>query len=243
MDVESDPKERGDMLVIKAFDVLQKGIGRFHRACLFMLLVFVVSSPVTFANNASQPENQNGLESPLKITLKSVLNNSSLPLINEVSKLYESREYTLIWSDGEQYNSKAHDLLHVIKNARKLGLNPTDYDLEIIKYFLETAIDDPTILGKSDITFTHAYVKLASHIDNKPAAIIHSSEYNLLVNNSFLTDVQYNEIKPEAVQGIAETPLINQDAYSRLLNALEKYRGLSDNFGPIILQKKSLLLL
>ncbi|MDH3608841.1 MAG: L,D-transpeptidase family protein [Gammaproteobacteria bacterium] len=228
------------MLVIKAFNVLQKGIGRFHRACFFALLVFVVSSSVTFANNASQPENKSALNSPLKIELKSVLNNSSLPLINEVSKLYESREYNLIWSDGAQYNSKAHDLLNAIQNAHKFGLNPSDYDLEIIKYFLETTINDPTILGKSDITFTHAYVKLASHINNKPAAYGLSVEYDLFANDSFLTDVQHNEIEPEAIQSIAETPLINQDPYTRLLNALEKYRSLSDDFEPIILQKKSL---
>ncbi len=228
------------MLFIKAFNVLQKGIGRFYRVCFFAFLIFAFCSPTIFANNVSQPKNISESESLLKTGLEHALDNSSLPLISQVSKLYESREYSLIWSDGTRYNKKAYDLLSAIQNARKLGLNPSDFDLEIIKYFLETTIDDPKILGKSDVTFTHAYVKLASHINNKPTAYEISSEYDLFANDSFLTDIQNDDAETSAEHNITETPLLNQDPYSRLLNALEKYRGLSDDFEPIILQKRSL---
>ena len=159
------------MLFIKAFKVLQKSIGRFYRVCFFAFFIFAFCSPVIFANTISQPKNISESESLIKTGLEHALDNSSLPLISQVSKLYESREYSLIWSDGTRYNKKAFDLLSAIQNVRKLGLNPSDFDLEIIKYFLETTIDDPKILGKSDVTFTHAYVKLADHINNKPASL------------------------------------------------------------------------
>ena len=67
-----------------------------------------------------------------------------------------------------------------------------------------------------------------------------SNEYDLFANDSFLTDVQNNDVETITEHSIADTPLLNQDPYSRLLNAIEKYRGLSDDFEPIILQKKSL---
>ena len=239
------------MLFIKAFNVLQKGIGRFHRVCFFALLIFAFCSSAIFANNVSQPKNTSDPDSPLKTGLKSVLNNSSLPLIDEVTKLYESREYNLIWSDGAHYNSQAHDLFRVIQNARKLGLNPADYDLDIIKYFLETTIDDPVILSKSDVTFTHAYVRFASNVDKEKYASDKSlsSSFGLLENDAFLTAVlndasindEINNDNLEVIPKIAdETILLNRDPYSRLLNALETYRSLSDDFEPIILQKKSL---
>lgn len=228
------------MFTNKAVKTVHIYIGDFCRSCIALLLIFAFCTSVIFANNVSQPEKNGDSESLLKAAIEYALNNSSLPLISQVSKLYESREYNLIWSDGKRYNEKAHDLLTAIQNARKLGLNPSNYDLGIIKYFLETTIDDPTILGKSDITLTHAYVKLTNHINNKYAANDLSGEYALFTNDLFLTNVENNEIEPDAEQSIAETPLINQDPYSRLLNALEKYRSLSDSFEPIILQKKSL---
>jgi len=228
------------MLTTKAVPTLQERIGILCRCCISVSLAFVFCSTVIFANHASQPETTSASDSPQNYGLKQVLNNSSLPLINEVTKLYESRKYSLIWSNGNQYNHNAHALFYAIQNARKLGLNPTDYDLEIIKYFLETTVDDPTILGKSDITFTHAYIKLASQIDRKSIAYSLSDEYDLFKNDSFLTDTQNNKNETNTLKNVVETPLLNQDPYSRLLNALEKYRGLSDNFEPIILQKKSL---
>ncbi len=230
-------KERDDMLIIKADGKLYKIISAIYRTCLIALAVFTVSSPSVFANNISQPNVTSEQDSFLTIELKFALNNSSLPLINEVNKLYQSREYNLIWSDGLQYNNKAYDLLHAIENARKLGLNPTDYDVEIIKYFLETTIDDPAILGRSDITFTHAYVKLSSHINNTRNDL--SNEYGLFETDLFLTDFKKSESKTNTSEHVTNSPLIKQDYYLRILNALKKYRSLSNEFEPILLQKKS----
>ena len=226
------------MFNIKAENALLVRVGEYCRLCCFVFLILTSCSSVIFANSVPQSGDIHDSDRPLNSQLKFALDNSTLPLIHEVTKLYESREYNLIWSDGTQYNLKAHDLYKAILNARKLGLNPADYNLEIIKYFLDTTIDDATILNKSDITFTHAYVKLASHMGSKTSSYNLSKEYDLFENNSFLSEIQNNEIKAHVSQNNAESPLLKQDHYSRLLNALEKYRNLSDDFEPIILQKK-----
>ncbi len=222
-----------------AANTLRKSIGIVYCTCLLVLTVFTISPSIALANNISQANNSSETSSPVKIGLKSALRNSSLPLISELNTLYQIRKHHPIWSNGSQYNKNAHELLKIIQDIRKLGLNPNDYDLEIIKYFLETTIDDPIIIGKSDITFTHAYIKLANHI-NDGRNINLSSEYQLFKNDSFLTEVQQIVIENDNSKNIVNRPLIKQDHYLRLLNALKEYRSLSDNFEPILLKKKSL---
>lgn len=228
------------MPAIKAIIRLPLYIDTLFRACTIALFIFITHSSVIFANNVSQPNSNNDFNSELNTGLKYALSNSSFPYINDVIKLYEHRKFNPIWSNGSQYNNDAHALYNAILNSRKIGLNPADYDLEIIKYFLETTINDPTILGKSDVTFTHAYVKLASHIDANPVSYDLADEYTLFKNNAFLTEIENVTVTSNHPQIVADRPPINQDPYTRLLNAIETYRELNDDFEPIILQKKSL---
>ena len=209
-------------------------MGILQQLRVFMFIYVVLAGSQVFAN--TQP-----------VELRSALETLSLPMMHEVSKVYQSRGYTLIWSDGNNYNEHAHLLLQVIKNARKLGLNPADYDQEIIQYFLETKIDDASILSKSDVTFTHAYMLLAANIDQNKYENDNdlSINYGLLDNPTFVNEL----IGPSNNEGSSSgefekqtstsQSLLRQDHYSRLLGALEKYRSLNEQFEPIILQQKS----
>ncbi len=243
------------MLIKKAFNKLYFNIGYLCRSCFAALIVFILSCNTLLASNFPQSKNIANVDPDNKpaLNLKYALEHSSLPLINEVTKLYENRGFDLLWSNGEQYNNKAHDLYRVIQNTRKLGLNPHDYDLEIIEYFLNSTIADPSILSKSDITFTHAYLRLASHVDHKQFDQNNdlSSSYGLLDNEAFLANIlDESKTSPDQAkqsleknekEKIAKEPLQNNEShYIRLLNALEKYRSLNDNFEPILLRKKSL---
>ncbi len=230
------------MLTIKALNRLPICIDTLYRAGIFAFLFYITYSSTVLANNVSQPNNPVISDRAVNTGLKYILNNSSLPLINEVTKLYESRDFNLLWSNGAQYNNHAHTLYDAIINARKLGLNPNDYDLDIIKYFLETTIEDPTLLEKSDVTFTHAYIKLANHIDANSISYELVDEYNLFKNNSFLARIEDKTNIKNEPEIILETPTNSQDPYTRLLNAIETYRELNDDFEPIILIKKSLTL-
>ncbi len=228
------------MLVIKAMNGLPALIDKLYRRCINALLITTITFSPVFANNVSQPNSNHETNNTTNIALQHALNNSSLPLINDVIKVYEPRKFNPIWSNGFTYNNDAHALYKAILNSRKLGLNPSDYDLDIIKYFLESTIDDQTILSKSDITFTHAYVKLANHINENPVSYDLTDEYALFENNSFLTEIKNHPAYNNNIGIVAVAPHQNQDPYTRLLNAIETYRLLNDDFEPIILQKKSL---
>jgi murein L,D-transpeptidase YcbB/YkuD len=230
------------MLITKAITKLPKLTMDFDVLCRVFIIAFLIiaaNSSSVFANNVSQPISKNESVNALNEGLTYALNNSSFKYIKEVANLYKSRELTPIWSNGYSYNNNAHALYNAISNARKLGLNPKDYDLEIIKYFLETTIDDPAILGKSDVTFTHAYVKLAKHINASSVSFDLVDEYALFEDDLFLSEYTKNTTVATAPQA-NNNRYQNQDPYTRLLNAIETYRELNDDFEPIILQKKSL---
>jgi len=171
--------------------------------------------------------------------LITALNSSSLNLKTEVNQLYQLRDYNLIWSNGEEYNQNAHALYEVIRTADEFGLSPDDYDAEMIAYFLESRIEDPNIISKSDITFTHAYVKLASHIESGKYFVSDTitDEQDLLI-----------EILNDAVNGNAVTIALESlhpstTNYTNIVTALKKYRRLlhiDEEFNPIKLEKKSL---
>ncbi len=214
------------LIPINCIDIL-------YRLCVIVFMLIVLINSYVYANTEQK-------------SLRSVIEALSLPMIHEVSKVYESRDYTLIWSDGSSYNEHAYLLLEVIKNARKLGLNPADYDEDIIQYFLETKIEDSNILSKSDITFTHAYIRLAANIDlNKYSNSSDLSiNYGLLGNSVFVNELIGTVDNQEIITDDSLEPRISksrpkQNHYSRLLSALEKYRSLDKQNNPIILQQKS----
>lgn len=170
--------------------------------------------------------------------LVSVLNNSGLALINEVNQLYQLRDYNLIWSNGQEYNQNAHELYEVIRNADEFGLSPKDYDAEMIAYLLESTIDDSSIVSKSDITFTHAYVKLASHIES-----------GKFINFNSITEDQYplietlnDAVNSHSVTIALENLQLSTTNYAKIVSVLKKYRSLyiDDNFDSISLDSKSL---
>lgn len=170
--------------------------------------------------------------------LVSALNNSSLSLKNEVNKLYQLRDYNLIWSDGEEYNQNARELYEVISSAEEFGLNPIDYDDKTIAYFLGSKIDDPTIISKSDVTFSHAFVKLANHIDSgKFTSSTITDEQNLLL------EILNDAVNGNSVTIALESLQTTSTNYASTVPTLKRYRALSsidENFEPIKLHSKSL---
>ena len=161
-----------------------------------------------------------------QINVINVLSKSKLPLKNEVAKLYELQGFKLIWSDGTQYNDNARQLIELIQQSERYGLNALDYDLEFIQYFLDATSVDPMLLSRSDVTFTHAYIKLASHItQGKQHALggkAHPERGNLLATLS--TAVDQHSIG-SAIKRLQPA----NSRYINLVNALAHYRKLELN--------------
>ena len=168
--------------------------------------------------------------------LEKVLNNSTLPYISEVSELYQLRDYSLIWSDGQSYNNAAFELAKFIRDAKNYGLNPDDYDLEVIEYFLESTINDSKLISKSDVTFSHAYIKLANHL------------FGGKLNTSTFLDESYihvirelnSAIENEEITKTLEEFQPSQKSYKNLIQALRKYRAIDTTREQIKLNKRSL---
>ena len=171
-----------------------------------------------------------------QLNLVSTLKRSSLPMIEEVTRLYEIRNFQLIWSNGLEYNQNAQELLETINQADNFGLNPFDYDIEFIRYFLEATNVHPPLLGRSDVALTHAYVKLAYHINSGKLRFSQTANvdnYSLL---ALLNDAVNNQTIGKAIDQLKP----RQADFTRLASALKKYRGLERELEPLTLKKRSL---
>jgi murein L,D-transpeptidase YcbB/YkuD len=174
-----------------------------------------------------------------EINIISALKTSSLPLKESLTNLYQLRNYKLIWSDGKQYNNNARQLLNAIQQADEYGLNAFDYDVKLLQDFLEATSIDQTLLSKSDIVFSHAYVKLASHISKgklTDSQSIFSSDDPLLITLNEATE-------NNAIHSTIHNLQPKHSHYKNLAQALSNYRQVEERVdylqAPIVLTKRS----
>ena len=200
--------------------------------CLLSTLYF------TSVHANSQVTSQN-LYSPsdeVQATIHYALSNSSLALKDEVAELYSLQNHKLIWSNSKHYNKNAQELFNFIKNAYKLGLDPDHYDIDVIEYFLESTIDDENILTKSDVTFTHAFIKIASHLHKGKLAgesSIKSEAYSLI-------DILNEAINNNSIISSLENLQPTHNRYKKLVEVLQRFQSIEDGLDVIKLHKKSL---
>ncbi len=172
---------------------------------------------------------------PSQINILNTLENTSLPLKKSLNAFYQLRDFKLIWSNGETYNDNAKQLLDIIQQAGSYGLDPAEYDAELLHSFLEATVIDSALISKSDVVFTHAYIKLASHMKkgrlNDSHALFKNRHYLLATlsdaadNNQIIQVI--DQLKPK------------HDTYKNLIQALNHYRSLNPDVGVIKLTERS----
>ena len=203
-------------------------------AGLLSILCFSLSANIhaathlTFIGSGLTPQ-------PAELNLLHALENSSLPLKKPVKQLYRMRNYRLIWSDGEQYNNNAKQLLASIRKASQLGLNPFDYDAEILESFLEATYVDEKLLSKSDIVFSHAYVKLAAHVNsgklkNIRTAFDHDNNLLFILNEA---------ANVRAISNVLNDLQPKHGPYKNLVKALDAYKKINSHDEAIMLTERS----
>ncbi len=174
-----------------------------------------------------------------EINLINALKTSSLPLKQPLTNLYQLRNYKLIWSDGEQLNDNARQLVTLIQQAENFGLDASDYDAGLLQDFLEASYIDPVLLSKSDIVFSHAYVKLASHISLGKLADTQSSLHEDGPLLATLNDAANNNDIHSTINSLQP----NNNHYKSLVKALAHYRQIEAQIdhqhSPLKLSKKS----
>ncbi|MFK7794743.1 MAG: murein L,D-transpeptidase [Gammaproteobacteria bacterium] len=174
-----------------------------------------------------------------EISLITELKDSSLPLKKSLKSLYQLRNYKLIWSDGEKYNDNAKQLLSTIQQSHEFGLNAFDYDAESLQSFLQKSEANPTLLGKSDILFSHAYVKLASHISRGKL-----TDSQATFNNEELLLATLNEgADNNAIHSTINDLQPKNNHYRNLVAALTNYKQIEARIdhqqAPLKLSKRS----
>lgn len=188
----------------------------------------IAASHLTLMGTGLTPE-------PVEINIISALENTSLPLKKPLSQLYQMRSYKLIWSDGEQYNTKTSQLIKLIQQAHHYGLNSADYDLELLNSFLDATSLDESLISKSDIVFSHALIKLASHVSqgklNNPYEIFKQDEellkkLNNAADNSTIIQA-INSIKPK------------HNKFNNLVEALNFYKNINEEHDIVKLTERS----
>ena len=185
-----------------------------------------LSSINTYTVNDNQPDEG----------LVYVLTHSSLPYIKQVSKLYQQRGHALIWSNGHIYNNNATELVKFIKNADRFGLNPRDYDLDVVEYFIESTINDPHLIAKSDVTFSHAYIKLASHLLSGKLNSKLLQDEDIFQNTNKLMSAIENSGLTTTLENLQPSHI----DYKNLLQALQKYQSIEGLDEEIKIRRKSL---
>lgn len=210
---------------------------KMFRAGILIALCSILYVQPGFASSQYALTNAVYTHEAPQINVINVLSKSKLPLKNEVAKLYELRGFELIWSDGSQYNDNAKQLVEIIQQADKYGLDALDYDLEFIQYFLDATAVDPQLLSKSDVAFTHAYIKLASHVNS---GITNDAQSPDDQENALLTTLNKAVDKQTIGTTIDQLQPSNSN-YVNLLLAINNYRAMSDAAQtPVRLSKRSL---
>ena len=204
---------------------------------LYALLFCVLHITSSLASNQATMMSSAFTQTPSQINIINAISHTNLPLKKEIRRLYEMQDFQPIWSDGTNYNDNAKQLLEIIKQADNLGLNPIDYDSHLIQSFLEATVIDANLLSKSDIVFSHAYVKLASHVNQgkhiKPQKFLNDQGYLSILSKatkSSSINTTLKELQPE------------HSHYKRLIQALKQYKNINHDNQKLILQNQSLSL-
>lgn len=202
-------------------------------SCMALLNVLFITS--VHASNQASMISSAYTQPFIEINLISALNHTNSPLKNEITKLYESQDFKLLWSNGENYNNNAKQLFKTIQHADSFGLNPNDYDYHLIQSFLDATSVDPKLISRSDVVFSHAYVKLASHVSHGK----HIQASNVLKDQSILSTLS-DATKNHSISATIENLQPKHNHYARLLNALQHYKNLPKELPTLQLNTRSL---
>lgn len=214
-------------------------LGYFKLLCAFiMLLPMPVLAELTIADHIRQhiiQLNQSG-----ELQLEGV----QIASAQVVSKLYERREYTPVWSNTES----VQQLLDQINLAYYEGLNPGDYHLDKL-YSLQLQLEqnpaEPSISAAYDVLLSDALFRLAYHlVFGKVDPETFNSDWNLArdINNQDPVELMQNVITNATIkQHLDAMRAFNLPQYARMKAALNKYRELEAQGGwSVIAEGKTL---
>lgn len=168
------------------------------------------------------------------ISSKKISADRSLP------SLYQERQYRPLWVDANGPLPQAYEMIEVIKDSYKEGLNPNNYNLTEIDYVLSSikaeqnsgGPPNPGRLAEFDLLLTNSFLTYANHLlygQVTPAQInleLIFGERQVDLAKMLVVAVNENTVKDSLNSLMPKYPV-----YGRLRTALEHYRKLAAEGG------------
>ncbi len=170
-----------------------------------------------------------------------VINSEKIKANSSLPALYQKQNYRPLWVDENGPLPQAYEMIEVIRDSYKEGLNPNYYNLTEIDYVLSRiesernsgdASSNPETLAELDLLLTNSFLKYANHLlygQVTPAQInleLIFGERHIDLSELLVTAVNENSVKNSLGSLLPKYPV-----YGRLRTALEHYRELSARGG------------
>lgn len=215
--------------ILKDVDLFRSGVRLCNWLCLFFMLL-----PMAVLAESSASEYIEQYMVQLKQSGELELEGIQIASRQVVTKLYERRDYSPVWSNTESLQQ----LFNQIRLAYDEGLNPNDYNLDKLKALqlqLEHSPQDPAITATYDVLLSDALFRLTYHlVFGKVDPETFSSHWNLArdINKRDPVEVMQNAINDATIKQALDTVrTFNLPQYANMKAGLKKYRELAEQGG------------
>jgi murein L,D-transpeptidase YcbB/YkuD len=209
-----------------------------------------LSSANVFAENLSKAAVSCRLEEKLLVSLG---RSSTLIVENEkliipaaaLNRFYRQWVYCLAWMENYKPITAVDTLLKILHDSESEGLNPEDYHLEKIRTLIrdlnktqEPALFDIEKTVNLDILLTDAFLGYGSHLLSGRINLnaLYSPKYKPKLEE-WLLEPFLDALEQNNVEAFLTSLAPAHPAYTRLKQAIKRYRAAAENGGwPIIAQ-------
>lgn len=169
-----------------------------------------------------------------------LINSEKIRASSSLPALYQERNYRPLWVDENGPLPHAYEMIEVIKDSYREGLNPNNYNLTEIDYVLSKikseqnsgGLSNPATLAEFDLLLTNSFLTYANHLlygQVTPAQInleLIFGERRIDLAEMLVFAVNENTVKDSLNNLLPAYPV-----YGRLRTALEHYRKLAAEGG------------
>ncbi|WP_286164098.1 L,D-transpeptidase family protein [Azoarcus sp. DN11] len=147
-----------------------------------------------------------------------------------IPEFYESRGFAPVWTDAD----RRHALLTTVRDSVSHGLDPADYQIDVLDRVADAAGRDPRKMADRELLFTEALIRLVYHLrfgKIDPRELY--PEWNFSRSLGAVQPVQALEalVRADSLHDAVERYAPQLESYRRLRGALAAYRAIEARGG------------
>jgi L,D-transpeptidase YcbB len=153
------------------------------------------------------------------------------------TQIYETESTNVIWSHNGILSTNANDLIGLLGDAYKEGLNPNDYHIDVINQLVKQVNNQPSNqvikeLGDLDVTLTDAFLLYARHmvngyVDNHTAY----PRWTISKRKVDFADLLWQAVESSSVTKVMSNVTPTYSGYLKLRDKLHDYQKIADGGG------------